>query len=481
MKNFVKKHIIMAKNKYYKKYFEQHSDDSRKQWEMINSLLNRHKSKQTKIHLQDDVGNMLCDPKKVAEKFNTYFTTIADKLKTQTHTTENLFNTHTAFLKTPVQSSIYITPTNPTEVDDIILSLKPKSTSDSKIDALKAAAKIPNFNLILSDIINSSFTQGIFPSQLKLAKIIPIHKNGSKSDVSNYRPISLLSSFSKVFEKIMHKRLYLFLEKNNALYETQFGFRAGRSCEHALLVAQNEILSSLSKKQISLLLLIDFSKAFDMVDHDILLDKLYHYGIRGIAHKWFKSYLSNREQYVSIEGKSSSRRSLKYSVPQGSILGPLLFIIYINDIPNIHKTAKFILYADDANIILTGNTMQEIEAQFTELSSTLVKWVSQNGLSLNIKKTNYLIFTRKKNLNLNAFVPKIYNTAIERKSAARFLGVLIDDKLTWTQHISALKSKMSRYVGIAYKLRNILPLSVRKMIFNRQFQSHLNYCSLVWG
>ena len=261
----------------------------------------------------------------------------------------------------------------------------------------------------------------------------------------------------------------------------QFGFRAGRSCEHALLVAQNEILASLSKKQISLLLLIDFSKAFDMVDHEILLDKLYHYGIRGIAHKWFKSYLSNREQYVSIEGKSSSRRSLKYSVPQGSILGPLLFIIYINDIPNIHKTAKFILYADDANIILTGNNMQEIETQFDELSSTLVKWVKYNGLSLNIKKTNYLIFTRKKNLDLKGFVPKIFGMSIEHKSVARFLGVLIDDKLTWSHHIAALKSKMSRYVGISYKLRNILPLSARKMIFNSQFQSHLNYCSLVWG
>ena len=150
---------------------------------------------------------------------------------------------------------------------------------------------------------------------------------------------------------------------------------------------QNEILASLSKKQISLLLFIDFSKAFDMVNHNILLDKLEHYGIRGIANTWFKSYLSNRQQYVSIKGKASSKQSLQYSVPQGSILGPLLFVIYINDMPNVTNIAKFVLYADDANIIITGDTIAEIETKFLELSSKLVDWVSHNELKLNTKKT----------------------------------------------------------------------------------------------
>ena len=247
------------------------------------------------------------------------------------------------------------------------------------------------------------------------------------------------------------------------------------------MVAQNEIASSLSKKQISLLLLIDFSKAFDMVNHDILLAKLNHYGIRGIANKWFKSYLSNREQYVCINGKSSSKQSLKYSVPQGSILGPLLFVIYINDMPNINNIAKFILYADDANIIISGNNISEISTKFCELSKALVDWVSQNELLINTKKTYYMIFTRSRNLNMEAFVPKIANIPIRRTTVARFLGVLIDDKLSWTEHIAAIKSKMSKYIGVLYKLKHILPLKARLTTFNSLVQSHINFCSLVWG
>ena len=215
-----------------------------------------------------------------------------------------------------------------------------------------------------------------------------------------------------------------------------------------------------------------------MVNHDILLQKLKHYGIRGIANDWFRSYLGNREQYVSVGGHNSDKQKLKYSVPQG---GPLLFIIYINDMPNINKLAKFILYADDANIIITGNTLAEISSIFTELSSALTNWVSHNELLLNTKKTNFMIFTRKRTLDYNSFMPTINNIPIERKSVAKFLGVLVDDKLSWSQHIAAIKSKMSRYIGILFKLKNVLPLKARILTFNSLVQSHVNYCSLVWG
>ena len=481
MKKFTEKHIKIAKRKYYASLFDKYRSDSRKQWQIINSALNRHKSKSTKIKLKDSSGNTISDSSEVAERFNKYYSTIADKLKSES-TTTNCGNNFASNLKDPVSDTFHLNPTTPSEVVTIINDLKNKATSDSDVRALKIACTIPKFSSVFSEIINSSFETGVFPSQLKLAKVIPIYKSsGAKTDETNYRPISLLSVFSKIFEKAVHNRVYSFLQNNDAFYDMQFGFRKQRSCEHALLTAQNEIMAALSKKQIALLLLIDFSKAFDMVSHDILLHKLEHYGIRGIAHDWFKSYLECRSQYVSIGGKNSVTRRLRYGVPQGSILGPLLFVIYINDMPNISGLAKFILYADDSSIIITANSIPELEAKFAEISNFLITWVSENGLMLNIKKTNYMIFTRQRNLNINAMNLRVAGKPIERKKVAKFLGVLVDEKMTWVHHIKAIKSRMSRYIGVLYRLRHILPLKARLMIFNSLIQSHLNYCSLVWG
>ena len=227
------------------------------------------------------------------------------------------------------------------------------------------------------------------------------------------------------------------------------------------------------------MLLIDFSKAFDMVDHEILLNKLEHYGVRGSSLKWMASYLNNRKQFVTINGSDSSTKAMKFGVPQGSILGPLLFIIYINDIPNILPTAKFILYADDANIILTGSNIAEVNQQLDKLVNIIPQWVSSNGLALNLKKTKYMIFSRSKTELTGPLI--LCNTAIERESESRFLGVIIDENLTWARHIQTVQSKMTRYIGIMYKLKNLLPLKARILIYHSFIQSHINYCSLVWG
>ena len=183
-----------------------------------------------------------------------------------------------------------------------------------------------------------------------------------------------------------------FINLNGIFHEMQYGFRQGRSCEHALLKAKQVLLDSLSGRQVSLLLLIDFSKAFDMVEHSILLKKLEHYGIRGKASQWITLYLQNIMQFVSIDGTDSKTRQMQYGVPQGSILGSLLFIININDIPNVSQITKFILYVDDANIIITENNITEVDAQLRDLFKILLKWVDSNGPRLNLKKTKYMIF-----------------------------------------------------------------------------------------
>ena len=362
---------------------------------------------------------------------------------------------------------------------DIIKNLKNKATLDTKIGPLKIANSNFMFTDAIAKVVTASFQEGVFPQQLKLARVVPVFKSGSKCDESNYRPISLLHAFSKIFEKLMHNRVTQFMENNKSLHDMQFGFRAGRSCEHALLTATNSILHSLNKNQVSLLLLIDFSKAFDMVEHSILIKKLANYGIRGNTLEWFKSYLSDREQFVYVNGTKSSTKKIKYGVPQGSILGPLLFVIYINDLPNIYQLAKFVLYADDANIIVSGETVSDVMRQLSELAPALVRWVECNGLKLNLKKTNYMIFSKQ-------HIPGVQNvfingTRIERKPEARFLGVIMDEKLTWAKHIKAMRIKMNRYIGIMYKLKSLLPLKARLQIYHSFVQSHLNFCPLVWG
>jgi retron-type reverse transcriptase len=278
--------------------------------------------------------------------------------------------------------------------------------------------------------------KGVFLQKLKEAKVVPIHKSGSKTQVSNYRQISSLTSFSRVFEKVMHATILDFLETNKILYYDHYGFRLGGSCQHALLTAQNCLLNSLSNKQISVLLLLDYSKAFDMADHAKLIRKLEHHGIRGKALNWMKSYLENRTQNVTIDGKNSSSKQLTYRVPQGSILGPLLLIIYINDLPEISRIARFILYADDANIILSGTNIDDINEQLILICKKLVKWVASRGLQLNLKKTNHMIFARRK---IDLPVPlKISNVSIERKTEACFLGVILDEKLNGNSHVTHL-------------------------------------------
>ena len=478
MKKFTEKHVNLSKRRYYAKFFEEHKDNSKKQWGLINELLNRGKKTSDIKKVVGENGESVTDNIGIAEQFNSYFSNIASNLKSGIR--GDASNNYGSFMDRSNANTIYLSPAGPDEIATIIRKLKNKSTLDTKVSAIKIASNCSEkFNITLSNIVSASLAEGIFPSKLKCARVVPIHKGGSKTDVTCYRPISLLSSFSKIYEKVMHCRIVKFMEENDTLYKNQFGFRAGRSCEHALLAANSKLLDTISKNQVALLLMIDFSKAFDLVEHTILLEKLYHYGIRGPAHDWLRSYLSRRSQFVSVNGTDSNATEIRYGVPQGSILGPLLFVIYTNDLPNIDKAAKFILYADDANIIVTGNDMCEIKGKVESLATQLLSWVNANGLLLNLKKTNYMVFS-KKNVNKEINLA-IKGSPIKHVSEAKFLGVIIDEGLTWSAHIVALRAKMSRYTGIMFRIKHLLPLKARMLIFNSFVQSHINYCSLVWG
>ena len=298
---------------------------------------------------------------------------------------------------------------------------------------------------------------------------LPLQPVSHNQSFQNYRP--------EPPENLMYYRIMEILNFNGILHEMLYGFRQGRSCEHALLKAKQVLLDSLSRRQVLLLLLIDFSKGFDMVEHYILLKKLEHYGKRDKASQWTNSYLQNRKQFVSIDGTDSKTLHMQYGVPQGSILGPLIFIIYINDIPNVLQIAKFILYADDANIFIKGNDITEVDEQLRDLCKILLKWVDSNGLRINLKKTKYMIFSRARNLELLSTL-RITYLPIERLTKNTFLGVIFDENLTWSRHIKTIQTKIARYIGLMYKQ---LPLKVRIQMYHSYVQSHMNYISLVRG
>ena len=289
--------------------------------------------------------------------------------------------------------SFFISPAAPYEISDIIILLKTgKSIGPNSIPLKLLKILSPHISSPLSLIINESFQSGIFPVKMQQAKVTPLFKKGCPLTASNYRPISLLSIFSKITEKLIYKRLYNFLEIHKILYNLQFGFRASHSVDHALLSLTESIKNSLDNKKFGCRIFLDLQKVFDTVNHQILLDKLEHYGIRGTALTWFSSYLSNRSQYVSVNGCNSSHLNISCGVPQGSVLGPLLFLIYINDLPNSSSKLSFYLFADDTNIYFESDSLNHLQKVINKELRQVKKWLDSNKLALNVEKKLILLY-----------------------------------------------------------------------------------------
>ena len=339
--------------------------------------------------------------------------------------------------------------------------------------------------LILADplttILNKSIVEGVFPTLLKPANVSPIFKKNDKSKCENYRPISLLSNLSKLFERMMHTRIYDFLEKSNSLYKLQFGFRKKYSTNHSLLRIIESIRDNLDNKTFSCGVFVDLEKAFDTVNHSILLKKLDYYGIRGLANKWFSSYITDRYQKVTIKGSTSKYCKITCGVPQGSILGPLLFLLYINDMNSAIKHSLVHHFADDTNLLYSHRDPNVLRKNMNTDLKLLFTWLCANRLSLNVNKTEFIIFKPPRKTLQTRLTLKLNGTTIYESKKIKYLGLILDERLSWKAHINELGKTLARSVGILYKLRGNCPEYILKSIYFSLFQSHISYGLLVWG
>ena len=478
-RNSVARDIKKSKKDYYSKYFEDCKSNMKKTWKGIKELINTSNKQPTKIdELKTNDNNIVNDNLLLANTFNNFFVNVGSEVN------KSIPNTNvspSSYLNNRVESNFLINKTNIAEVMTIILKLddnKSPGPDDIPIKLLKIAAHIIVPQLV--SIINTSFTTGIFPDRLKLAKVIPIFKTGSKLDVNNYRPISLLSVFSKIMEKIMHSRLYSFFETNKVLYSSQFGFQKHKSTQHSLIEIVEKIRNCIENNNYGCGIFIDLKKAFDTVNHTILLQKLEHYGIRGVNLKWFSTYLKDRTQFVSCNNTSSEIKSISCGVPQGSVLGPLLFLIYINDLPNVSKNLNFYLFADDTNLFYQSDNLDELQKTVNKELKNIVVWLNANRLALNVSKTNFVIFSAV-NKPIKPVTILINRKAIEQKEYVKYLGVLIDSKLSFKHHITAISKKIARTIGLMYKLRHFVPQDILKMLYYSLIYPFLIYAAPIWG
>ena len=477
LRNKITDNIRKSKKDYYNKFFDENVNNLKKTWKGIKDLLHQKKTSQISQINHENVN--ITNPTKIANTFNNFFVNVGPNCEKKI---PKSYKNPLSYMGRPNPNQFFLNPTTPEEISNIIVNLDSKKSSGPSIIPTKLL-KIANPLLCrqISLIINTSFTNGIFPDSVKIANVVPIHKKGSTLDINNYRPISLLSVFSKVFEKCMYQRLNDFLEVNEIIYQNQFGFRKSRSTQHSLIQIVDAINKTIDKGFYGCGIFIDLSKAFDTVNHKILLDKLEHYGIRNESLNWFKSYLSNRKQFVTINQSQSDLLKINCGVPQGSVLGPLLFLIYINDLPLISNKLEFFLFADDTNIYYESSDLINLEKTINKELKKLYHWLCSNRLALNIDKTNFVLFHSIQKSITKPVTLIINKKAISQANYVKYLGVLIDSNLSWKFHIHDLCKKISKTIGVLYKIRRLVNSHILTNLYYAMIYPFLIYGINVWG
>jgi exonuclease III len=476
----IRREIFSCKQTYFSSLYTNNIGNAKEIWKTSKKLMyNRDsKSRDAEIELLID-GALTKDPAVVANAANNFF------IKVGEHNNPEALVSDIEFEPKPVSSETMesFDATNPTEIKEIIASLdNNKACGVDGVNVAFIKSNAEYFSEILCNFINESFENGEFPDELKFARVKILFKGGDSNDINNYRPISILSAISKIFEKVIKKRLIKHLQTNKLIHPSQFGFLEASSTTSAASGLINDIVSGLNDKLKTSCIFVDVKKAFDCLNFEKLLFKLHEIGIEGKAMEVFKSYLERRKQVVVVNGVSSAVLTLTSGAAQGSVLGPLLFLIYINDLLYLKLNSVGRLFADDAAFIYRATNYNNLHQMMQKDLLVIDAFLSSINLEMSVKKTEFMIFQTKSHASSEIFQSISFgNKAISKVDNFRYLGLVIDSEITWREHVNSIALKIAPFVGLIHRIRPFISKQVAMQLYYSYIHSRLIYCLPIWS